>query len=594
MGRSLKSANLTNSAANFHEQKPVYDEYKNLYYLPFSINDKLFIKEFRLAKNSKDTIYIRIEEINYIIGSGQHTNSHLMQKNGYLHQMPLTYYAQKDEWHLPPGFENGGNTSFERTIEVECITCHNGYPKYVEGSKNKYNYIPEGIDCERCHGPGSIHAKEKMSGKIIDISKETDYSIVNPKKLSPKLQMDVCQRCHLQGISVLKDGKTFYDFKPGMDLNEIFEVYQSRFTDSLSSFLMASHPDRLRMSKCYIESNKNDSKDGLTCITCHNPHVSVKDVDHNYFNSKCNSCHLESKCTESIDKRNLVNNNCVECHMSTSATYDIPHVNITDHNISKNPILRDVNKGDITKSEYEKQKDFIKLVCRTSENPNNKSNAIAYLNYYEKYAYNPILLDKALEYLENYTNQKELFKDYIRLYFLKNNYKKVIEITEKENQTNINDEWTAYRIGQSYMNLKNYNKALKYLNIAYKIAPNHIDFAQKLANCYSATNTHVNALKILNKLNETYPNNASVQNDLGYSIVVNAMQGNGNIKDCEKHFINAINLDPDIIKGYENLISYYINQKNKEKAKQYLNILQNSKHLEKSNYSLLNKAVKEM
>ena len=66
------------------------------------------------------------------------------------------------------------------------------YPNHVEGSVNKYHSVLEGIDCERCHGPGETHVTEKMSGVIVDTSKYIDYSIVNPKKLSNELQFDVC------------------------------------------------------------------------------------------------------------------------------------------------------------------------------------------------------------------------------------------------------------------------------------------------------------------------------------------------------------------------------------------------------------------
>ncbi len=67
----------------------------------------------------------------------------------------------------------------------------------VLGSENKYTHIPNGIDCERCHGPGELHIKEKFEGKIIDIANEIDFSIVNPAKLPIDLQFDVCQRCHI-------------------------------------------------------------------------------------------------------------------------------------------------------------------------------------------------------------------------------------------------------------------------------------------------------------------------------------------------------------------------------------------------------------
>ena len=113
------------------------------------------IMEFRL--DGADTMHKRTEHISYIIGSGQHTNSHLLQVNGYLYQAPITFYTQKQEWDMAPGMSGGFNSRFGRVIESECVTCHNGLPEQVAGSVNKYTGIPLGIDCERCHGPGSIH-----------------------------------------------------------------------------------------------------------------------------------------------------------------------------------------------------------------------------------------------------------------------------------------------------------------------------------------------------------------------------------------------------------------------------------------------------
>jgi tetratricopeptide (TPR) repeat protein len=593
MGHSFKKASLANSSANFHQQKPVFDDFKNMYYQPFSKGEKLFLKEYRLSENSRDTVYQRNEEISYIIGSGQHTNSHLMQVNGYVHQMPLTFYTQKGEWDLPPGFENGGNTSFDRPIEVECMTCHNGFAEYVEGSKNRYSVIPQGIDCERCHGPGSIHAIEKKAGSIVDITKQIDYSIVNPGKLSPELQMDVCQRCHLQGISVLKEGKSFFDFKPGMKLNEVFEVYQSRFKDSLTSFLMASHPDRLRMSVCYISSNKNNSESGMTCITCHDPHVSVRDVKPAFFNSKCMDCHKELKCSEQMAVRNKLEDNCITCHMSRSSSYDIPHVSITDHRISRFPVAIDFKKEDIAKSEYEKQKDFIRLVCRTSDGSNHKLNAKAYLNYYEKYAQNPELLKEAEDYLKKYDNQDELFNLYVRLYFLQDRYVQVEKYSANRSPELIIDEWTAYRIGQSLMNLKKYGESLLYLERAVELAPLDLDFNQKLAANYSYLNQLDRAEGLLFRLVDLYPKNASIYNDLGFAIVSNSGGSIDGIIRSEEYFLKSIALNPDLLAALENLTSYYLNIGDKSKAELYYDRLV-SINPNEPKYDLLKEAIEEL
>ncbi len=58
--------------------------------------------EFRLE--GKDTIHKRIETVSYIVGSGQHTNSHITNTVGILHQMPLTFYTQKGQMGFTTGF----------------------------------------------------------------------------------------------------------------------------------------------------------------------------------------------------------------------------------------------------------------------------------------------------------------------------------------------------------------------------------------------------------------------------------------------------------------------------------------------------------
>ncbi|MFM9007464.1 MAG: hypothetical protein ACKORE_02665, partial [Bacteroidota bacterium] len=214
MGSSFGKATREKSSADFSGHPVVHDPYRNLNYHPYWSGDTLFFREFRMDGN--DTVHLREERIDYVVGSGQHTNSHLWSSNGYLYQAPLTYYTQKGRWDLPPGFEQGNNTRFNRIIGTECMTCHNGLPEFVTGSSNKYALVKGGIDCERCHGPGSIHVREKSMGILIDTSKSIDYSIVNPAKLPIDLQFDVCQRCHIQGNAVLQPGKTFADFKPGM------------------------------------------------------------------------------------------------------------------------------------------------------------------------------------------------------------------------------------------------------------------------------------------------------------------------------------------------------------------------------------------
>ena len=123
MGQSFHFATSEHSALSDSKMHIIHDSILNLSYQPFWKNDSLYLLEFRLK--GKDTTHLLIKKVTYKIGSGQHTNSHLFEINGYVHQMPYTYYTQDKIADLPPGFENGQNTRFSREIGIECMSCHN-------------------------------------------------------------------------------------------------------------------------------------------------------------------------------------------------------------------------------------------------------------------------------------------------------------------------------------------------------------------------------------------------------------------------------------------------------------------------------------
>ena len=265
MGLSFDTVSGEKSSAEYGDHAVVYDSATDLYYIPAWNGDDLQITEFRVKEG--DTVHKRTETVNYIIGSGHHTNSHLFDINGFLYQAPITFYTQRKKWDMAPGFEDGFNSRFARVIGAECMTCHNGLPELAPGAENRYTVIPKGIDCERCHGPGEAHVNQLSSGVLIDTANDIDYSIVNPRHLPIEHQIDLCQRCHLQGVAVLNDGSTFFDFKPGMRIKEHWNIFLPEYTGGTGKFIMASQSERLQQSACFIQSGE------LSCITCHNPHI---------------------------------------------------------------------------------------------------------------------------------------------------------------------------------------------------------------------------------------------------------------------------------------------------------------------------------
>jgi Flp pilus assembly protein TadD len=551
MGQSFGPATREKSAADFDSHALVYDKDLDFYYKPFWKNDSLYILEFRLE--GKDTVHKREQRIDYVVGSGQHTNSHIFTVNGYTYQAPITFYTQKRQWDLAPGFENGANTRFSRLIEMECMSCHNGLPEFVHTSLNKYTTIKNGIDCERCHGPGSLHVEQKIAGDIVDTSRTPDYSIVNPRRLSTELQNNICQRCHLQGIAVLNDGKTFFDFRPGMKLSEVMNVFMPQYEGARDKMIMASHVERMKKSPCYVNSGK------MSCITCHNPHVSVKFTPVSQYINACNSCHgaqAQPHCTEDIAVRKKVNDNCITCHMPHNGSIDIPHVAVTDHYIRKRP-LRDTMEKKITA--------FLGLQCFNNDKVDAITTARGYMEFFERYNSNRGLIDSALFYLDKQKDVEEKEKqnrDYIRAYFLLNDYAKVAQYADKLKPEGMQDAWAAYRIGESYYQLARTEDAVKWYARAVQIRPNALDFQSKYGVCQLALGQYPEALKTFTFILNENPTYALANANIGFLYM-----NQGNSTMAYDFLMKANNLDPDHEQTLINLAVWYHNNDQDNLAK---------------------------
>ncbi len=548
MGKSFDYATRQKSAANFDPKVAlVYDKFKNLYYKPYWDKDSFYIMEYRLE--GKDTIHKRVEKVSYIIGSGQHTNSHIVSRNGYLYQAPITFYTQKGKWDLAPGFENGLNTRFDRKIELECMTCHNGYPSFEMESMNKFYTLKTGIDCERCHGPGSIHVKEKLEGDVVDTSKGPDNSIVNPRRLTTDQQNNLCQRCHLQGIATLNDNKTFFDFKPSMQLKDVMTVFMPVYHGGEDKMIMASHVERMKMSECYINSGK------MSCITCHNPHVSVKSTPEAHFNQSCKSCHgsAQQQCTAPMADRNAKNDNCVTCHMPKNSSIDIPHVAVTDHFIRKR----------VTHEDQAKVRQFLGIRSYNNDNPDALTKARGFMELHERYIADKSLLDSANTYLAQVPSEnKTAAKDRIRLFFLKEDYRAILNLAATLPDPEIKDAWTAYRIGEAMSQTSNIQGALAYYQRADAIWPYALDFKNKLGAAYLGTGNIAEAKKVFEFILKEDSENQQANNNMGYIYMQE-----GNMGMAFHYLSRSIMLDPDHEQTLINLAVFYHSQHNDQKAR---------------------------
>lgn len=561
MGRSFKHAEKELSDATWENVKPIRSDFDDFYYQPFSRGNDLFVREYRLS--GRDTTHNRLEKIDFIVGSGQHTNSHIYEENGYLYQVPITWYAQDRKWDLAPKFQKDGNNyRFGRVITEECMACHNAQPKFVTGSENRFEFVPEGINCEKCHGPGSIHVAEKKAGIVVDITKEIDYSIVNPAKLSPELQLDVCKRCHMQGVSVLAPGEAALDWRPGKPLSSHENVFWPRQPDSTTHFIMASHPDRLAMSACFLETWKKDSGfDPLTCITCHEPHSPIEEAGADLISATCINCHAGSAaakggkksgtpmtCTEPSVVSGKSKATCASCHMPQAPSTDIPNIRITDHYIRV--------PGRLKPSEARDQTRFIRLASLIDPSPNAHVRAEGFLTYFEQFTDRPGMLDSAKVLLDRAERQKlpGLTASWIRLYHLRNDHASVRRVASTASEKLPVDAWTYYRIGEAFAAFEEYPAAVSWYQKAVDLGPDHLRFNDKLGVALTQAGRADEAILVYNSLLERNPKFENGLNNRGFARLTKQEWD-----AAEQDFRSVLALSPDMELALANLASLYLN-----------------------------------
>jgi Tfp pilus assembly protein PilF len=303
------------------------------FYRPIRTDTGYYQEEYRLDRTG-NIDHRLLRRMDFVVGSGTVARTYLNESNGRLYQMPLTWYTQTGQWDFSPGFE-AGNQRFDRAIVERCMACHNSYPESIPYADGKYVSVPEGISCERCHGPGSLHAEERLIES--EAPDSIDYTILNPEYITLDRQLDVCQQCHLQTtVSMLRDGVGPFDYRPGRPLEDFVSLYHAGIEEvDAATIDVISHADRMKQSACFIGSLGRDLP--MTCVTCHDPHEGFRDVGERYFDASCKSCHpseaLSERFASDVSNAQVHADGpaCSSCHMPKTQATGATHATFTDH-----------------------------------------------------------------------------------------------------------------------------------------------------------------------------------------------------------------------------------------------------------------------
>lgn len=221
-------------------------------------------------------------DISYIIG-GYNWKARFIDKNGYIitdspenvasgGTVSNTAYLNQynfanDALNTDPNWVTYNSGVYQK--KYDCGPCHTtgyrptGHQDGLEGIVGQW--AAPGIQCEECHGPGSLHAD-------------------NPYGIALKIDRDsqACGQCHRRGDVTAVDAKGGF-----IEHHEQYEeLFQSKHV-------------------------------ALDCVLCHDPHsgvVQLRQENVDAVRTACENCHFkEAKYQKNPDHDGYVD--CVDCHM---------------------------------------------------------------------------------------------------------------------------------------------------------------------------------------------------------------------------------------------------------------------------------------
>lgn len=235
--------------------------------------------------------------LGYALGSGKSGMTYVsVLEDGRVAEMAMSYFPHLKTWHVTPGDEDLSTDALGKIRPPQdartCFSCHAVMPSSETVVPPKRFF---GVGCESCHGPGGAHVKQIRAGRYDQDPME------HLDQWSATRILDLCGQCHGSAKSAMAGPSPIS-------------------TENTNRF----QPFGLAQSRCF-----KNSKDTLSCVTCHDSHTNVS-TNQKVYEAICLSCHTFAVANRppllrtAVVKLCPVNQvrNCIRCHMPTGSVID--------------------------------------------------------------------------------------------------------------------------------------------------------------------------------------------------------------------------------------------------------------------------------
>ena len=347
MARSFRSVRADTKLPEF--DRGGYDhEASREHFSTLRRDGRYYVRRYQTGVDGKP-VNVRDVPVDYVLGSGNDWISYLHRtRDNKLVEFPVSWYPENGgHWGMSPGYDRPNHAGFSRQVFYRCMFCHNAYPATPTGPGDYDDAtvfpseLPEGIDCQRCHGPGTNHIAAARQGRSPSIVRA---AIVNPARLNPERQLELCMQCHLETTqaplpgSLKRFDRGVFSYRPGEPLADYIVYFDhAAGTGHDDKFELISAAYRLRKSACFAASAGR-----MTCTGCHDPHQALsREEAQRKTNAVCNSCHAAKMASLVRAGQHTAGEHCASCHMPKRRPTTAIHIPVTDHLIQRpaaNPI----------------------------------------------------------------------------------------------------------------------------------------------------------------------------------------------------------------------------------------------------------------
>jgi len=220
------------------------------------------------------------------------------EQNTFAIEHRVSWFHDGDELRPTPQEDDGNPKTaadffglrHEGRVMEKCVYCHT-----TRGTIENETIVDliSGVNCEKCHGPGSEHVRLARSSKT-----PPKYS-VGRDDWDAESEIQLCGDCHRLPVTVSRS-----------QLRE--------YPDELTRF----QPVGLLRSRCFVEAEGQ-----LRCTTCHNPHQTIKSIPASEHIENCVRCHQETNPSHTLCPINTTDG-CIDCHMPAR---ELPGLSVSFH-----------------------------------------------------------------------------------------------------------------------------------------------------------------------------------------------------------------------------------------------------------------------